>query len=209
MMFFLVLFCFGAVFGDGNVTAPAVGQNVTGPAPIVTTAAPQIDLVSLFTQFITEARVNDARHSKEIKRIHNLVTEKFSGMTERFATINSAVSKNAGSITTIKGKVSTNEGSIAALKRDQQVCITGHKYDNGQSAWTSTHHWIPYGRTFKEKPNVVVIPAGSYKSTDWEAPAFFLKAYNVGTTQFKLGIWMDAKQERWDLFSYWMACGKV
>merc|ERR1712042_209498 len=119
------------------------GQNVTGPAPIVTTAAPQIDLVSLFTQFITEARVNDARHSKEIKRIHNLVTEKFSGMTERFATINSAVSKNAGSITTIKGKVSTNEGSIAALIRDQQVCITGHKYDNGQSAWTSTHHWIP------------------------------------------------------------------
>merc|ERR1712042_169517 len=175
------------------------GQNVTGPAPIVTTAAPQIDLVSLFTQFITEARVNDARHSKEIKRIHNLVTEKFSGMTERFATINSAVSKNAGSITTIKGKVSTNEGSIAALQKDQQVCISGQKYDSGDEGnnWEHIDHWIPYGGTFKETPYVVVITAGSWKKSNWEAPAFFIKAYDIGTTKFRMGLWFDAKNGEW------------
>ena len=47
MMFFLVLFCFGAVFGDANVTAPAGGQNVTGPAPSKSSCNTDVDISAI------------------------------------------------------------------------------------------------------------------------------------------------------------------
>ena len=214
-------------------------------------------------------------------------------MTERFATINSAVSKNAGSIstikgevsknggsiTTIKGKVSTNEGSIAALQRGELVALfwswhelklceiwnrifistpylrstslhlrrkvgewkgrletersldlvwqvlwicdthaeylskwssdKWHAQSNAIRSWLLIFLFSFVDRTFKEKPYVVVIPAAAWHS-GWEAPGFFLKAYEIGTTKFKLGVWMAVPEKKTgDFFSYWMACGKV
>jgi len=202
MMFFLVLFCFGAVFGDGNVTAPAVGQNVTGPAPIVTTAAPQIDLVSLFTQFITEARVNDAKHTKEIKRIHNLVTEKFSVMTERFATINSAVS-------TMKSDVTTVKSDVTKLKKDAQYCVTGYKKKYSSTNWEKETIPVTFSRTFKSTPYISVSTPGAYSDEKSEAPAFYAGVFDATSTGFNIGLWLDVNGKPWTALVYYIACGKI
>lgn len=216
MMFFLVLFCFGPVFGDGNVTAPTGGQNVTGPAQnqIVTTMAPQINLVSLFTQFITEAKVNDAKHTKEIKHIHNLVTEKFLAITKRLANINSAVSKNMGSIKTTKLDVTTIKSDITKLKKDAQYCVTGYKSTFGSKDWEKVTIKMTFPKAFKETPYISLSVPASYVDVSgmYWAPGFYAEVSDATSSGFNVGLWMDVKNKtnyKWKVLVYYIACGKI
>merc|ERR1712042_427919 len=114
MIFVTILIFLGATnANDGNST---VGNSTVVPTAQPT--SPPIDVITLITKFLVEAKANDVKHAAEIASLSTMMKQQGKSISK----ITGKISKNAVTIKGHSGRISKNAGGISK----NAVTIKGH-----------------------------------------------------------------------------------
>merc|ERR1712142_1266741 len=112
MIFVTILIFLGATnANDGNST---VGYSTVVPTAQPT--SPPIDVITLITKFLVEAKANDVKHAAEIASLSTMMKQQGKSISKNAGGISKnagGISKNAVTIKGHSGRISKNAGGIS------------------------------------------------------------------------------------------------
>merc|ERR1712142_171666 len=217
MIFVTILIFLGATnANDGNST---VGNSTVVPTAQPT--SPPIDVITLITKFLVEAKANDVKHAAEIASLSTMmkqqgksISKNAGGISKNAVTIkghSGRISKNAGGISKNAGAIRGHSGQIANLKRDALHCISG-EHDR---RFKQNEHWKPIvisvnlGRWFfRSPPHVTFSVVTAWNPESYYAPTFWLGNLSVKNAKFSLTAYFQIQKGAIDVKIRYMACGQ-